>query len=68
MSISVADFAEKSMVFAVGERELPFTNENFLLSFSLPNFYFHATTIYNILREVGVPLGKVDFLGNMRVG
>ena len=63
-----ADLAEKSMVFAIGKREMPFTNQNFLLSFSLPNFYFHATTTYDILRMLGVPLGKMDFLGAMKVG
>jgi uncharacterized protein len=31
--------------------------------FSLPNFYFHATTAYDILRACGVPLGKRDFIG-----
>jgi len=36
------------------------------MSFSLPNFYFHATTAYDILRMQGVPLGKRDFLGQMR--
>ncbi|MDH3641514.1 MAG: DUF1993 domain-containing protein [Gammaproteobacteria bacterium] len=64
----VADLADKSMVFALGKREMPFTNQNFLLSFSLPNFYFHATTTYDILRMLGVPLGKVDFLGQMKMG
>lgn len=64
----VADLADKSMVFAIGEREMPFTNQNFLLSFSLPNFYFHATTAYDILRMLGAPLGKRDFLGQMKVG
>ena len=44
---------------------LPFTAEGFVLSFSLPNFYFHATTAYDILRHKGVPLGKRDFLGKM---
>ncbi len=62
------DLADKSMVFAVGEREMPFTNQNFLLSFSLPNFYFHATTTYDILRMLGAPLGKMDFLGKMKMG
>ena len=62
------DLADKSMVFAIGEREMPFTNQNFLLSFSLPNFYFHATTTYDILRMLGVPLGKMDFLGKMKMG
>ena len=60
--------AERSIVFKLGKREIPFTNRNFLLSFSLPNFYFHATTTYDILRMLGVPLGKMDFIGPMRVG
>jgi len=58
----------KSLVFEVGEQELPFTNQNFLLSFSLPSFYFHATTSYDILRMLGVPLTKGDFLGATRIG
>lgn len=40
-----------------------YTAENFLLGFSQPNFFFHATTAYDILRMKGVPLGKGDFLG-----
>ncbi len=64
----VNELAEKSMVFAIGDREMPFTNANFLLSFSLPNFYFHATTTYDILRMLGAPLGKMDFLGKMKMG
>ena len=55
------------LLFKAGGFELPFTVENFILSFSLPNFYFHATTTYAILRMAGVPLGKLDFLGNMRL-
>ena len=58
----------KSMVFKLGKNEMPFTNQNFLLSFSLPNFYFHATTTYEILRMLGVPLGKMQFLGQMKIG
>ena len=58
----------KAMKFKMGDFEVPFTAENFILSFSLPNFYFHATTTYDILRIAGVPLGKMDFLGEMRVG
>jgi len=60
--------ADKSMVFALGEMEMPFTNENFLMSFSLPNFYFHVTTIYDVLRMKGVALSKRDYLGAMRTG
>ena len=57
----------RDMTFAMGELKIPFTVENFLLSFSLPNFYFHAATAYDILRAQGVPLGKRDFLGRMRI-
>lgn len=57
----------RDMVFAIGDREVPFTVEGYLLSFSLPNVYFHATTAYDILRMKGVPLGKRDFMGQMRV-
>ncbi len=64
----VEALAGKSMVFKLGKNELPFTNQNFLLSFSLPNFYFHATTTYDILRMLGVPIGKMDFLGKMKMG
>ena len=56
------------VVFKIGGNEIPFTAENFALSFSLPNFYFHATTAYDILRMKGVPLGKRDFIGAMKVG
>lgn len=40
-----------------------FTGLGYLLSFSLPNFFFHATTAYAILRHNGVEIGKVDFIG-----
>lgn len=64
----IESLATSSTVLKIGKKEIPFTNENFLLSFSLPNFYFHATTTYDILRMLGVPLGKIDYLGAMRVG
>ena len=40
-----------------------FTGVNFLLQYSMPNFYFHMTTAYAILRSNGVEVGKVDFIG-----
>ena len=52
----------------MGSTKIPFTAQNFALSFSLPNFYFHATTAYDILRMKGVKLGKMDFLGAMAAG
>jgi uncharacterized protein len=57
----------KDMAFQLPTMKIPFTAENFLMSFSLPNFYFHATTAYDILRNKGVPIGKRDFLGRMRI-
>lgn len=41
---------------------MTFTGRDFLFNFSLPNFLFHVTTAYAILRNQGVPLGKMDFL------
>ena len=55
------------VIFRFQDFSIPFTTENFLLSFALPNFYFHATTAYDILRMKGVSLGKTDFLGQMRI-
>ena len=57
----------RDMRFKMGEMVLPFTAEGFLMSFSLPNFFFHATTAYDILRMKGVALGKPDYLGRPRL-
>lgn len=62
----VAAFMGRDMSFVVGERRLEYTAENFLLSFSLPNFYFHAATAYDILRWKGLQIDKRDFLGRTR--
>lgn len=45
-----------------GPRELDFAGADYLRIWAIPNFYFHVTTAYNILRHNGVPLGKTDFL------
>jgi hypothetical protein len=42
-----------------------FDGESYLVGWALPNFYFHVTTAYNILRHNGVDLGKWDFLGTV---
>ena len=57
----------RDVVFQLRDFKMPFTAEGFLLSFSLPNFYFHATTAYDILRMKGVPIGKRDYMGQMRL-
>jgi hypothetical protein len=56
----------RDMRFSFGERHIDFRAEDFLLSFSQPNFYFHAATVYDILRWQEVPIGKRDFLGRLR--
>ncbi len=43
-------------------RTMTFVAPDFLMQFSLPNFFFHVTTAYDVLRAQGVPLGKMDFL------
>jgi hypothetical protein len=48
-------------------RELKFTAQGFLLSFALPQFYFHVATAYDILRHKGVSIGKRDFLGRIQL-
>jgi hypothetical protein len=60
-------FAGRDVAFVFGERRMPFVAEDFLLSFSQPNFYFHATTAYDILRWKGLPIGKRDFTGRLRL-
>lgn len=62
----VNGWAGKTLDLQIGPRLLAFTSETFILSFSLPNFYFHAVTAYDILRSRGVPLGKRDFEGPLR--
>lgn len=62
------EFIGQPMLFTIGQKyRLDFTAENFLLGFTQPNFHFHATTAYDILRARGVPLGKVDYLGALPV-
>ncbi len=59
--------ADNSVHFVLGgQRLMEFTVQDFLLSFSIPNVMFHATTAYDILRMKGVPLGKRDFMGAPR--
>ena len=61
---AVVDGAEaREVVMKVRGNELKFTAERYLLQFALPNFFFHVTTAYGVLRHSGVPVGKLDYLG-----
>ena len=62
----VDGWSGKTLDLQIGPRRLAFTAETFLLSFSLPNFHFHAVTAYDILPVRGVPLGKRDYEGRLR--
>jgi hypothetical protein len=55
----------REITFPIGEDKRTMTGQQYFLTFSLPNFYFHLTTSYDILRHNGVPLSKVDFLGGI---
>ena len=55
---------EKAIVIKRGDKETHYKGMQFLLGHAVPNFYFHVTTTYNILRHNGVDIGKRDFLGN----
>jgi hypothetical protein len=55
---------EREIVLKLRGRDVSFKGAQYLLGFALPNFYFHVTTAYDILRHNGVELGKSDFLGS----
>lgn len=53
----------RTITLKVRDQTIVFTGQAYLLNFAQPNFYFHVTTAYDILRHNGVELGKTDFLG-----
>jgi len=54
---------ERGIVVKTPQRDFSFTGLQYLRYWALPNFFFHVTTTYNLLRHNGVELGKADFLG-----
>ena len=54
---------DREIVLKLGPREVRFTGLQYLCGFALPNFYFHVTTAYAILRHNGVALAKSDYIG-----
>jgi uncharacterized protein len=55
---------DKEIVIKRGDKETRYNGMQFLLGHAVPNFYFHVTTTYNILRHNGIEIGKRDYLGN----
>ncbi len=62
----IDSYAGKTIVFRLGDNKIPFAAEDFILSFSLPNFHFHAATSYDILRARGVQLSKRHYMGRLK--
>ena len=63
----IDNLAGQEVIFKMGSITWPFTASEFILSFSLPNFYFHLTTFYDMLRMKGLRIGKLDFVGQMKL-
>lgn len=65
---AVEALSDRTVGFVLGgKRLMELTGQDFLLSFNQPNYYFHATTFYDILRAKGIALGKRDFMGPLRI-
>ncbi len=56
---------DADVVLKVPNGEIPFTGRSHVLGFSLANFYFHISMAYALLRQAGVPVGKIDYLGGI---
>jgi hypothetical protein len=54
---------DSEVVISARQRQHTFTGRSYLLEFALPNFFFHVTTAYDLLRHKGVPIGKLHYLG-----
>ncbi len=57
------DAPERSVLLKLRSGELTFPAQVYLSSYAIPNFYFHMTTAYALLRHNGIELGKADFIG-----
>jgi hypothetical protein len=55
----------QQVTITAGGQQRNFQAQNYLYHFAMPNFYFHVTTAYDILRSLGVEIGKRDFMGQM---
>ena len=60
----IAGSEERKVVLKLRGQDVNFSGQAYLLSFALPNFYFHVVTAYDILRHNGVEIGKIDYLGS----
>ena len=56
---------DQQVTIQAGGQPSNFRAQNYLYHFAMPNFYFHITTAYNIMRSLGIEIGKRDFMGPM---
>lgn len=61
-----ADREDAKVVLTTPSGDIPFTGSTYVFGFAIPNFYFHLSMAYALLRMKGVPVGKLDFLGSIR--
>ncbi|HEY8697240.1 MAG TPA: DUF1993 domain-containing protein [Rhizomicrobium sp.] len=59
----LAGAEDREITLKFPQGEMKFTGRDFLTGFALPNFYFHVTTAYALLRHEGIEIGKMDYLG-----
>ena len=59
----LAGAEDRTITLKFPQGEMKFTGKDFLTGFALPNFFFHVTTAYGLLRHKGIQIGKMDFLG-----
>ncbi|HTP78612.1 MAG TPA: DUF1993 domain-containing protein [Rhizomicrobium sp.] len=59
----IAGSEDRTIVMKFPQGEMKFTGRDYVAGFALPNFFFHVTTAYDILRHKGIAIGKMDFLG-----
>lgn len=67
--VSAGEFensADRPISLKLGRSQLDLQGKSYLLTFALPNFFFHVTTAYGILRHCNVEIGKSDFLGEIK--
>jgi len=56
---------DRTVILKFPQGEMKFSGRDFLTGFALPNFYFHVTTAYGLLRHKGINIGKMDYLGGV---
>ncbi len=64
----ISEDLERTIELPLPKGAMTFTAKDFLLTYALPNFMFHVTTAYALLRHKGAPIGKLDFLAGARRG